>query len=156
MLKKVISGGQCGADQAGLKAAKDYGFRTGGWAPKGWKTKEGKRPTLLKSYGLKEHSGSYRERTFANVEDSDATIRLAINFNSPGERCTMNAIKNFSKLSLDVQLRTPQDYLIVANWITNNQIEILNIAGNSQYKSYDVFRETYRYLYRVFGLLVLN
>lgn len=38
MLLKVISGGQLGADQAGLAAAKAVGIRTGGFAPKNYKT----------------------------------------------------------------------------------------------------------------------
>jgi hypothetical protein len=32
MLKKIVSGGQTGADQAGLKAARAAGIETGGWA----------------------------------------------------------------------------------------------------------------------------
>jgi hypothetical protein len=34
--EKVISGGQTGADQGGLRAAKAAGIPTGGWAPRGW------------------------------------------------------------------------------------------------------------------------
>ena len=34
----IISGGQTGADMAGLMAAKKVGFNTGGFAPKGFKT----------------------------------------------------------------------------------------------------------------------
>ena len=36
--RKVISGGQTGADQAGLVAARRFGIPTGGWMPRGWKT----------------------------------------------------------------------------------------------------------------------
>jgi hypothetical protein len=36
MLEKVVSGGQTGADQGGLRAARLAGIPTGGWAPKGW------------------------------------------------------------------------------------------------------------------------
>jgi hypothetical protein len=35
MLERVISGGQTGADQAGLAAAKRLGVPTGGFMPKG-------------------------------------------------------------------------------------------------------------------------
>lgn len=35
---KIISGGQTGADMGGLEAAREYGFPTGGYAPKGWMT----------------------------------------------------------------------------------------------------------------------
>jgi hypothetical protein len=35
-IELVISGGQSGADQAGLRAARTAGIRTGGTAPRGW------------------------------------------------------------------------------------------------------------------------
>jgi hypothetical protein len=37
MIEKLISGGQTGADRAGLEAAKALGIATGGTAPKGWR-----------------------------------------------------------------------------------------------------------------------
>ncbi|MFZ8324119.1 YpsA SLOG family protein, partial [Staphylococcus aureus] len=40
-LKKVISGGQTGADQAGLRAGKAAGLETGGMVPKGCLTDDG-------------------------------------------------------------------------------------------------------------------
>ncbi len=46
MLDRVISGGQTGADQAALRAARAAGIPTGGWAPLGWKTEEGPAPRL--------------------------------------------------------------------------------------------------------------
>jgi RNA polymerase sigma factor (sigma-70 family) len=41
MVRKVISGGQTGADQAGLFAAEAFGIETGGWMPKGFLTLAG-------------------------------------------------------------------------------------------------------------------
>jgi hypothetical protein len=40
MSKKIISGGQTGADQAGLDVAIELGIPHGGWIPKGRKTEE--------------------------------------------------------------------------------------------------------------------
>ena len=59
-LRKVVSGGQTGADQAGLRAARAAGIETGGWAPKGWETEEGPAP-WLSDYGLKECPRSLSE-----------------------------------------------------------------------------------------------
>jgi ribosomal protein L33 len=47
MLKKIISGGQTGADQAALDVAINLGIPHGGWIPKGRKTEKG---TLLNTY----------------------------------------------------------------------------------------------------------
>lgn len=40
MIKKIISGGQTGADRAALDAAIKMGVNHGGWIPKGRKTEE--------------------------------------------------------------------------------------------------------------------
>lgn len=56
-LKKVISGGQIGADRAGLEAAFKLGITTGGWAPMGFITYAGKDPELGSKFNLKELSG---------------------------------------------------------------------------------------------------
>ena len=131
----VISGGQTGADQAGLVAAVSCGIRTGGWAPRNWRTLTGPNPQLGTIFGLKEHSGGYKERTWSNVEESSGTIRFAIDFNSPGEWCTLNAIKHFKKPYLDINLNDWEDFNIrkvILRWLIDNHIEILNVAGNTE------------------------
>lgn len=54
MLRKVISGCQNGADQAGLYVAKKYGIETGGWIPKGWKTLNGSKPEFGPMYNIQQ------------------------------------------------------------------------------------------------------
>lgn len=138
MLAKVISGGQNGADVAGLAAAKAVGLQTGGWMPNGFKTLSGPNPQRATLYGLAEHeSPRYPPRTRANVEASDATLRLAYNFTSPGEVCTMKAIKQYDKPSADVQIYYEEpDFLIlaewqeVAEWLVEDNVSTLNVAGN--------------------------
>ncbi len=72
MLKKIISGGQTGADQAALDAAIKLGIPHGGWIPKGRSTENGKLPD---KYKLKEMpTKSYPNRTEQNVIDSDGTL----------------------------------------------------------------------------------
>ena len=92
---RVISGGQTGADQAGLIVARRFGLPTGGWMPHGWKTATGPNPQLGQEFGLREHAGDYAARTAANVRDSDGTIRLAASFQTLGERCTAKWIKHY-------------------------------------------------------------
>jgi hypothetical protein len=38
VIERVVTGGQTGADQGGLRAARAAGIATGGWAPQGWLT----------------------------------------------------------------------------------------------------------------------
>jgi len=153
MLKKVVSGGQRGADQGGLAAAKDMGLETGGWVPKGWITLNGSNPTLSK-LGLMEHSSSkYPPRTYSNVKDSDGTIRLAYDFGTPGELCTLKAIEFYNKPHFDIDLKDMPSVIEVFDWIDTNQIKILNIAGNAG-KTKDegtfIFNQVREYLNKVF------
>ncbi len=150
MINQIWSGGQTGADQAGLRAAYDLNITTGGWAPLGFWTSKGPEYRLQTIYNLKECSKKgYASRTYANVKDTDATIRFAIDFNSKGELCTLNAIKKYNKPFMDIDLNNPKNIKIVLDWIEYYNICILNVAGNSEKKGLDIFRNTYKYLYTV-------
>lgn len=152
IIKKVISGGQTGADEAGLWAAKFMGIPTGGWAPFNYMTKNGSNMELKTKYGLEEWGG-YKTRTWKNAEESDGTLRFAKNFNSPGEKCTMKAIEFFGKPHFDIDLTAPVSVREVACFIMDNNIQVLNIAGNTQYKNFDVFDNTRHFLCRLFKYL---
>lgn len=135
MLANVISGGQTGADQAGLRTARRFGIPTSGWMPKGWETSRGPDPELGREFGLQEHPGGYAERTEANVRDSDGTLRFAADFSSRGERCTFNCIQRHGKPYFDVHMNDPPPVETVAEWIERTHIRVLNIAGNVEPKS---------------------
>jgi hypothetical protein len=75
MLKKVVTGGQAGANQAAWRVAQSFGIPTGGWMPRRYLTEVGPRPEFAEMYGAREvPSPEYRERTRADVRDSDATL----------------------------------------------------------------------------------
>lgn len=144
MLKLIISGGQTGADIAGLDAAKNNKIRTGGYAPTNWLTSDGSNPQLS-AYGMIEF-GTYKERTWENVKISQATIRLAYNFGTPGEICTLNAIKHYNKPYLDIDLKNPKPVDDVAHAIIDNWFQIINIAGNSEKTNPGTYKKAYTYL----------
>ena len=132
-LVKIISGGQTGADQAGLQVAEAFGIPTGGWAPKGWITSRGPNPNLLRDrFKLQEHPGGYPARTFANAKESDGTIRLAYDFTTAGERCTLNGIREAGRPHFDVDLAHPRPAEEAVAWIREYGIRILNVAGNRE------------------------
>jgi len=144
---KIISGGQTGADLAGLQVGRELGYETGGWAPKNWKTSEGSKKVLLESYNLVESEYGYRGRTRDNVRDSDVTMRLAVNFSSPGEECTMLAISTYEKFWFDVNLLNPPSLQEALVFLLNHQPQIINIAGNTQFtERYDIEGMVYDYL----------
>ncbi len=136
ILRKIISGAQTGADQAGLFAGKIHGFETGGNIPRGFKTQAGAMPELKNDFGIIEHpSDKYPPRTELNVKQSDATFRFASNFNSAGERCTLKFITKHQKPHMDFEIVDGEcDLSMVESaieFLVNNQVEVLNIAGNA-------------------------
>jgi hypothetical protein len=71
-IRKMISGGQTGADRAALDWAIENQVPHSGYCPKGRLAEDGPIPT---SYALLEtKTDKYPERTKLNVEASDATL----------------------------------------------------------------------------------
>lgn len=141
ILERIISGGQNGADVAGLKAAIAKGIPTGGCMPNGFRTLDGPRPEYAQLYGMTEHASYfYPPRTFQNIKESDATLRIAHNLESTGEKCTLKGINQYNKPHFDVWVRDPNVFTVpehmypnvVAKWICDNDIKVLNVAGNSE------------------------
>lgn len=137
----VVSGGQTGADQGGIMAAKESGLETGGWAPHGWRTDEGPAPWLA-DYGLKaHHSDQYKPRTIANVRMADATLWIGNRY-SPGGWLTIETCEDEGKAFLVIPWPAPewaehgalQRYAqTLRSWITEKAPwGILNIAGNRE------------------------
>ena len=96
MKLRIHSGGQTGADIAGLWVAKTMGLPTGGVAPEGFLTQAGKKPLLNTLFGLRDH-GDYRQRTIQNVRESDVTLIFSKQMQSPGTILTRNAALRLKK-----------------------------------------------------------
>lgn len=130
MLKKIISGGQTGADRAGLDAAIKHGIEHGGSIPLGRRTEDGVLPSL---YNLQELSTqSYPARTEKNILDADGTVIISHGTLTGGSKLTQEkAIQhmkpslhlNFNELSVEMGGKLLYDFVVTKN------IEILNVAG---------------------------
>ncbi len=139
MIKKVISGGQTGADMGGLFGAYTApGIETGGWAPKGFRTEDGTKKILGKQYKLKAtKSSAYPPRTKRNVVDSDGTLWFG-NIQSPGARLTYRLChrhgRPIKRIRYSVEnRRSPlREITGIMKWVKNHNIETLNIAGNRE------------------------
>ena len=139
MLKRIISGGQTGADQGALHGATLAGLETGGAAPKGYWTENGGEPTLLGGYGLIETiSTGYPPRTRINVMNSDGTLIFG-DPASRGSALTTRFCHDLDKPCLTVLWRKSgielDTYLRVVHWIERNNIKTLNVAGNRESKN---------------------
>jgi hypothetical protein len=159
MLRKVISGGQTGSDMAGLLAAKACGLETGGWCPRGYKTENGPRPALAK-LGLKETvSEDYLPRTELNVRESDATLIIAMDNSSRGTKMTQKYCDDNRKVVIGCGFFTnnPPDVETtarnVANWIIEQNIGVLNVAGNRESVGPGIQTWSTKMLIRAFQML---
>jgi len=151
----IISGAQRGADQAGLAAARDNDLLTGGTAPKGWITLNGPNPVLAKLGLIESNSPKYPPRTYDNVKNSDGTIRLAYDFTTSGEVCTLKAITFYEKPYFDCDLNDLPGVALVINWLAKNNIKVLNIAGNAgktKEEGSEIFKKVRHYLNCVFKI----
>ena len=127
MLKKIISGGQSGVDRAALDVALELGIPCGGWCPKGRKAEDGAIPAL---YPLQElPSGSYRQRTKWNVRESDGTLIIFQGQLTGGSAFTADLARKQAKPCYAVNLSAPTEPREVTEWIRQNNIGVLNIAG---------------------------
>lgn len=121
---RIISGGQTGADQAALTAARDLGIPTGGTAPRGWMTETGPAPWLA-DFGLVEHEQTgYQPRTRANVQNSDGTVIFG-DIESRGSRLTSRLCDEEFKWCIV----NPSPSRL-RQWCAEHDIETLNVAGN--------------------------
>ena len=155
MLITVISGGQTGADIAGLKAAKDAGFRTGGYINKGFKTLDGDKPEYGRAYGLIEMTSlNYPVRTKANVINSDATVIFATKLQSRGVALTIKLANEARKpvFIADISNMNTDDMI---QWIKRHNVRTLNVAGNSENKSPGIEMTTYLFMRSVLVKLMV-
>ena len=157
---KIISGSQTGADIAGLKVAKKYGFETGGFIPKGFVTLDGPKPLYANLYNIQEtKTNDYPTRTGLNVKHSDCTIWLDATTLPPkdgedrfsrGKLCTFKFIKLHKKPFKDININNLPNVEKLAKWIVYNNFNIINIAGNSENKYNNMEEKVSKYLNKLF------
>lgn len=134
---KIYSGGQTGVDRAALDAAKQHKIEHGGWCPKGRKAEDG---VIDQSYLLIEtNSFDYRERTRLNVQDSDGTLILFKDTLEGGTRYTYDYTIKIQKPTLLINLDTAPDYKNIINWLRENKISLLNVAGPRESKNPGIY-----------------
>ena len=143
MLKKIISGGQLGADQAALDAAIKYNFPHGGWIQKGRKIKNG---ILPDKYELEEMSvAGYKERIEQNVIDSDGTVIFSHGELTGGADYSMKMTERHKRPTLHIDLEEMPGFIAASKintWVIENNIEVLNVAGSRASEDPDIYRNT--------------
>jgi hypothetical protein len=147
MIKKIISGGQTGADRAALDVAIKMGIEHGGCIPKGRKAEDG---PLSDQYKLQEMpTASYPKRTEQNVIDSDGTLIISRGKPTWGSDYTREMALKHKKQLLHVDLNQTTSFdaaSLINSWIKLYRIKILNVAGPRASKDPNIYVDVFRIL----------
>lgn len=143
MIKKIISGGQIGADQGALDVAIKYGIPHGGWIQKGRKTQSG---VLPPKYHLKEMStSSFKDRIEQNVIDSNGSVVISHGALSGGADYCLKMAQKHGRPWLHIDLNTLSEFTAASRlnaWIKENDIEVLNVNGSRTSEDSTIYKDT--------------
>lgn len=134
---RIVSGGQSGADVAGLDWAIANNVSHGGWCPKGRKSEDG--PIDSKYLLTETPDAKYLQRTEWNVRDSDATLIFTMSDKLDGgskrtaEFCTKHG-KPFLHFRPGVHPK------FIAKFISHHKVKTLNIAGKRESSAPGVYQ----------------
>jgi Circularly permutated YpsA SLOG family len=166
VLRRVVSGGQTGADRGGLDAALEVGLEIGGRAPSRFRAADGVIPERYRLHMTAIDECSYAARTRLNVEESDAT--LVVSFAgwdrlSPGTAMTVREAQRAKKPCRHAWLpggRFPgADRFAgvaeqLAEWVLGNRVATLNVAGPRESKEPGIQLATRQVVAEVLDLLM--
>jgi hypothetical protein len=149
---KIVSGGQTGVDRAALDVALELGIPRGGWCPRGRRAEDGAIP---QKYPLQEtESENYHQRTKRNVQDSDATLVLNRGELDSGTAYTVQVAETLGKPYRLVSLDTPIDPEVVARWLKERGVHVLNVAGPRESKRPGIYEQSFGFLWAVLKMTV--
>lgn len=130
-VRRIVTGGQTGADRAAFDVALELGLRIGGWVPRGRMAEDG--PIPERYSGLMEtDSDDPAVRTGLNVRDSDATLILSHGPLTGGSLLTLQEARRHGRpvLHLDLSAEGLADAAArAARWLAEVQPAVLNVAG---------------------------
>jgi hypothetical protein len=138
-IQRIVSGGQTGADRAGLAWAIRAQIPHGGWCPKGRQAEDGIIPA---QYRLVETPlRDYSQRTTWNVRDSDGTVIFSCNPSLyGGSALTQKITADLSRPVIHVHagLGIQSAGKKLRDFVQQHGIKALNIAGPRESHEPDV------------------
>lgn len=113
------------------------GVSIAGWCPSGRLAEDG---VLAAPYSLRETpQADVSQRTRWNVRDSDGTLIIRVRVESPGTSLTEQTALELGRPLYILDPRAG-DLSIVRKWISDNDIDILNVAGPRESEEPGIYR----------------
>jgi hypothetical protein len=140
-VKRIVSGGQTGVDQAALRAAQACGLDCGGWCPPGRLCEAGRIPSIFPLEETPEERSSEAldiprsQRTEWNVRDSDATLILRPILRIQGDQgtdWTIRCAARYGRPLLECDPADPMAPAMITQWLRGKSVHTLNVAGPSE------------------------
>ena len=159
-VKRIVSGGQTGTDQAALRAAQACGLAFGGWCPPGRLSESGTIPSNFPLVATPEERSSKAphiprsQRTEWNVRDSDATLILQpreYDKPDPGTDWARSCAERYERALLICDPLDPGALEKIKQWLRAESVQILNVAGPSENKVPGIGQQVYSLLIRIFS-----
>jgi Circularly permutated YpsA SLOG family len=133
MLEKIVSGGEPGANQAGWRAAKAVGVSTGGWMRQGFLTEQGRHPEFAEQFAAAELPTDDQIACIEeNVTSSDGTIWFG-RTTTPCAHATATACLTLGRPFLPIYPGASFEPSHITEWMAENKIKTLNVAGNREH-----------------------
>ena len=155
-VRRLVSGGQTGADRAALDVAIRLGIPYGGWCPRGGRAEDlPDPPGLLSAYPelVETPTTDSSVRTEWNVRDSDATLLLT---DRPGSLSGGTALTRdlATRLGRPVLVTATGEVETVRSWLhglreQSAQPLVLNVAGPRESKEPGLYAAAKRLLEQV-------
>jgi hypothetical protein len=155
MIKRIISGGQNGADRAALDFAIKMNLPHGGWLPKGRMAEDCPIPDR---YNLKEmRTRNFPKRTERTIIDSDGTLIATHGKLTDGSKLTKQFAENQKKPYLHVDLNETSVFEAaeqIIEWVLEDRIGVLNVAGSRASKDPKIYKAVYELLETVYYMAI--
>lgn len=143
-MKRIVSGGQTGADRAAFDFAIEAGYAYGGFVPLGRSDELG--PIPARYSGLVEApSAEPAVRTALNVASSDGTVVMSHGRLTGGSSITAQLVQLLDRplILLDLQTVDPVEAAMqLERWIERHAISVLNVAGPRQSEDARIYGDT--------------
>lgn len=141
MFSKIISGGQTGADIAGIDAAIAKGVEYGGTLPKGRTQELNKTVPAHYTKFVESTRKDYLTRTRLNVQNADGTVVFVYRILKGGSAKTVDfaCVEGKPVLVLDMREPVQKQAQTLCVWAQRHTVQVLNVAGSRASKEPTIY-----------------